>query len=515
MADFPKDLHNVALYLRKSRADVEAEAHGDGETLSKHRSVLLQIASTHRYTITDTYEEIVSGERILDRPEMQRLLQAVHHGAYSAVLCMDLDRLGRGNMVDQGLIQEAFKSTKTLIITPRKMYDLQDELDEEWSEFEAFMARRELKIITRRLQRGRKQSAGMGKSISKKPPYGYLRDEKLKLFPDPETAPVVKLMFSMAAAGKGLGQIANHLTRLGVPTPTGKPIWERSSVSVILKNPVYLGNIVWGRTRYEKSRSVASKYERRRSAPEDWLVYENAHEPLVNEETVQRYLTRLPRIPKVALKKELSNPLAGLLYCSQCGRAMQRQPVRNRPSNRLLCKTYGCKTKSASFELVEEHIVQALRKTLNQLIFELNHEEKMETTEQESILRIAEQKQNQMEAQISQILKQKGNLHDLLEQGIYDVKTYEERGQILEERLTEANQQRALLQKEMEEALAQKQRRNKSLPKFTSIMDAYDAAQTVELKNQLLRTVIEKITFTRHQIWTKPDQFEAEISLRF
>ena len=54
---------------------------------------------------------------------------------------MDLDRLGRGDMKDQGIILETFKESKTKIITPRKTYDLTDEFDEEYSEFEAFMAR--------------------------------------------------------------------------------------------------------------------------------------------------------------------------------------------------------------------------------------------------------------------------------------------------------------------------------------------------------------------------------------
>lgn len=124
----------------------------------------------------------MSGDRIIDRPEMQLLLHGVEKGQFNAVLCMDLDRLGRGNMLVQGLIQQSFKESKTLIITPRKVYNLQDEQDEELSEFESFMARRELKIITRRMQIGRKQSAQEGRSISKKPPFGYLRDDNNRLY---------------------------------------------------------------------------------------------------------------------------------------------------------------------------------------------------------------------------------------------------------------------------------------------------------------------------------------------
>src|SRR5579875_2919177 len=199
--NYPANLQHVAMYLRKSRADVEAEARGEGETLSKHRKALLDLAEKKKYTVRAVFEEIVSGERIADRPEMQKLLHQVRDNQYDAVLCMDMDRLGRGNMIDQGLIQESFKSSQTLIITPRKVYNLDDEMDEEWSEFEAFMARRELKLITRRMQRGRRDSSRDGKHVAKKPPYGYMRGEDLKLYPDPETAPIVRQIFEWSADG--------------------------------------------------------------------------------------------------------------------------------------------------------------------------------------------------------------------------------------------------------------------------------------------------------------------------
>ncbi|WP_131736709.1 recombinase family protein, partial [Clostridioides difficile] len=103
-------------------------------------------------------EELVSGESIEYRPKMLELLGEIKNNNYDAVLVMDIDRLGRGNMQDQGLILDTFKKSKTKIITPRKTYDLNDEFDEEYSEFEAFMARKELKLISRRMQRGKIKS---------------------------------------------------------------------------------------------------------------------------------------------------------------------------------------------------------------------------------------------------------------------------------------------------------------------------------------------------------------------
>ncbi|MBX6396245.1 MAG: recombinase family protein, partial [Alicyclobacillaceae bacterium] len=315
--NYPENLKHVAIYLRKSRADMEAEARGEGETLAKHRKALSEIAKKYGYTIDHVYEEIVSGERISDRPEMQKLLESVKNGKYSAVLCMDIDRLGRGNLVDQGTIYEAFKSSKTFIITPRKVYDLEDEYDEEWTEFEAFMARRELKIITRRLQRGRRLSAREGKWVGKKPPYGYVRDENHRLHPDPDTAPIVRMIYEMRAQGMGRYKIARKLGDLGVPSPSGRPRWESVTVRDILDNEVYIGRIVWGQYKHFKDENGR---KRKIKLPRDqWIVVENAHEPIIDLELwgkVQKMNDVMN--PRTKIDYSLKNPLAGLIHCALC-----------------------------------------------------------------------------------------------------------------------------------------------------------------------------------------------------
>jgi len=139
-------MKRIAIYLRKSRADLEAESRGEGETLAKHKKALLKVAKQLQLNIVRIREEIVSGESLLYRPEMQELLKEVQAHEYDAVLVMDMDRLGRGNMQEQGLILETYRQSKTKIITPRKIYDLEDEWDEEYSEFEAFMAPTDIKI---------------------------------------------------------------------------------------------------------------------------------------------------------------------------------------------------------------------------------------------------------------------------------------------------------------------------------------------------------------------------------
>ena len=142
----------TCMYLRKSRAEDLSDSTGD--TLRRHRETLEETARAMQLTICGVYEEVVSGEDLYARPEMLRLLRDVKDGVCEAVLCMDIDRLGRGTMSQQGVILETFKEAGVRIITPQKTYDLQDEMDEDYTELQTFFARKELKLIKKRMRRG-------------------------------------------------------------------------------------------------------------------------------------------------------------------------------------------------------------------------------------------------------------------------------------------------------------------------------------------------------------------------
>ena len=163
------------IYLRKSRADVEAEEKGEGETLVRHLKILLELARKMKIKIGKIYREIVSGESIIDRPEVQKMLSEVKIGSWKGVLVVEVERLARGNTKDQGIVAEAFSISSTKIITPMKVYDPDNEFDEEYFEFGLYMSRREYKVINRRLQRGRISSVKEGKFVGNVAPFGWDR----------------------------------------------------------------------------------------------------------------------------------------------------------------------------------------------------------------------------------------------------------------------------------------------------------------------------------------------------
>lgn len=252
-------MQNYVMYLRKSRADVEAESHGEGETLLRHEKILLELSKKMKLNITRIYREIVSGDSIASRPFMQKLLQEVEQGKWSGVLVMEVERLARGDTIDQGIVAQAFKYSNTKIITPMKLYDPNNEFDEEYFEFGLFMSRREYKTINRRLQGGRVAAAKEGKFVGSRPAYGYkiakiLGDKGNTLEVIPEQANIVKLIFSLYTEGiidefdekrrLGIEQIARTLNEMHIP-PSRKDYWVKSTIRDILINPVYAGKIRW------------------------------------------------------------------------------------------------------------------------------------------------------------------------------------------------------------------------------------------------------------------------------
>jgi DNA invertase Pin-like site-specific DNA recombinase len=94
----PRDVY--AIYLRKSRADIDAEKMGEGETLARHKQILTDLAARKGYYIGKIYQEIVSGETIKARPEIQELISDCYAGKYRGILIIEVTRLSRGNQGD-------------------------------------------------------------------------------------------------------------------------------------------------------------------------------------------------------------------------------------------------------------------------------------------------------------------------------------------------------------------------------------------------------------------------------
>lgn len=502
-----KHLEPACFYLRKSREDQEAEARGEGETLAKHRKALFKYAKSLGVNITKVFEEIVSGESLVHRPQMLTVLQEVEDGRWRSVWCMDVDRLGRGGMQDQGLILETFKKANTLIVTPRKTYDLNDEFDEEYTEFEAFMARKELKIITRRLQGGRRRSAEEGNYIGTRPPYGYViaKDSCGRtLVPHEGQAPVVKVIFDLYVNGMGSVKIAKELNRSGCPTYSGKA-WDASTVLFILKNEVYVGRIQWRKKEEKKSKEPGKKEDVRTRPRSEWIDVKGKHLPLVDAGTfaaAQEILKGKYHVPYKIISG-LINPLAGLIKCDMCGGSMVLRPYTKQRAH-LICYNSRCPNKSTRFEYVERELVDGLGKWLGQ--YRAEWEEYSPEAQSVDIIEIKEKSLRGLKTEFAELAQQRDRLHDLLEKQIYDEQTYRERFKKLASRLKDT--QAAIFETEL--VLAKEIRREKArkdiIPKVEKLLDIYDKIIDPSAKNKMLKSILAYAAY-RKEKWQQGYDF--------
>ena len=162
----------TAIYLRKSRNDEQSESID--ETLARHLDILTDFAVKNGITVIKIYKEVVSGDGLFTRPQMIAMLNDIENGCYTAVMCIDIDRLGRSSTKDSGIILETLRENGCRIITPDKVYDLDNDIDEMTVEMKSFFARQELKSITKRLKRGEIETIKAGGHTGE-PPYGYRR----------------------------------------------------------------------------------------------------------------------------------------------------------------------------------------------------------------------------------------------------------------------------------------------------------------------------------------------------
>lgn len=479
-----------AMYLRKSRADMEAEARGEGETLARHESILREFAARQKLQVIKVYREVVSGDTISDRPEMTRMLAAVEQGEYDAVLCMDIDRLGRGDGTDQAVILKTMKYSETIIITPYKTYDARQEMDEEFLEYAQFMARGEYKRIKRRMWAGRIASAKEGKWQSPKAPFGYrrIRIEKGKgwtLAPDPDEAKAVQKVFEWYGSGDaGKNIIANRLNAMGFRTLSGRE-FSPSTIRNILSNPVYVGKVRWNyRRKHVDIRDGAEVHSRPLS--DECFIADGIHPPIISMELWESVQYRLAGNGESRNKAgtPMRNPLAGLMVCGECGKAMVYTPeYRRKVTATYRCSSRGCKTSGIDVECVYTTLLNCLREWVD-IAAQSKNAQKNKNDNSEQI--------KAANSNLAQLKGQLSRLQDLLETGVYSVETYLERSKIINDRISAIKEELSRLSRSGADDANASIIRN--APQIENLLSMWQTSTPQQL-NDMLKSVIKKIVY--------------------
>ncbi|WP_367569306.1 recombinase family protein [Lacrimispora sp.] len=515
------------MYLRKSRADKDAEARGEGETLARHEQLLTELSVKMNLEIGAIYKELVSGETISSRPKMQQLLLEVMQGMWEGVLVMEVERLARGDTKDQGTVAEAFKFSNTRIITPLKTYDPSDEFDEEYFEFNLFMSRREYKTINRRIQRGRIAAFRDGWYIAGTAPYGY---EKVKHKGDkgytldivPEEAKIIEYIYELYTSGElqedgsyapfGSYQIRDRLNELNVPSRTGKS-WSASSIIDILSNPTYCGYQRWQWRKVHKQ-MINGQIVETRPKDADCEKVRGRFQAIIPEEKynlVQKI--RAGRPLPLSTDTTLQNPLSGLVYCSKCRTLMTRQASNTKLHYAVLrCPNSKCNNISSPLTLIEEQVIEGLKEWIpdHDLDWPAEKHNEAETT-----LAVLESSIHNLEEKYSQTTKQLNKTFDLLEQGIYSLDTFQERHKTLEAQKTDLLKELEHIKAERDRATARELAKREFIPAIKHLVDVYWEVDDIMVRNTMLRNVVDHIDYLKTERNKKGAGNTANFTLQF
>ncbi len=492
----------TCIYLRKSREDVEKEELGIN-TLSTHKNILLDYAKKSNLNITDIKEEIVSGGQLFTRPKMLELLKDIEKGRFDAVLCMDIDRLGRSGMKEQGIILETMKSNDVKIITPNKTYDLNNENDELQTELYSFIARVELNTIKNRMMRGRLQSLKEGYYISGIAPFGYKKvkvGNRNSLEIDPEQAEVIKLIFKLYVyENMGTRRICDKLKNMGINNASMNTLWSTESIKKIIHNPVYTGKVVYKQRTYTRTKSGIKARQNN-----DCLIYEGKHKAIIDADLWNKAqeISKKRYIVPQRKSSVLRNPLAGLIKCS-CGYAMYLK--RDNKAYRLTCSK-KCGTAGTNIIRVEEQVIILLNDAFNniRLTYGSNSNLNLDMLTFEKL---------KIEESLRKKATQMNTLYELLEQNIYDIDRFTKRSIIIKSEIE--SMKKALshvniaIEKEQNSILLA----NKLAPELENIANIYTTLDSTAKKNVLLKSIINVITYSKDKN-VAPDEFSLTIDIK-
>lgn len=378
----------LLFYLRKSRTDdplLTVE-----EVLARHEARLDEWAEKNtsggHVPEENRFREVGSGETIADRPRMQELLRRVESPKVKAVVIVEPSRLSRGDLEDIGYIVKILRYTNTKVITlDRGVYDLNNDRDREDFERELMRGNDYLEYTKKVLNAGKLQSVRAGNFLYTAP-YGYKKIEVkndgprpyFTLEPIPEEAAGVNRIFELYRQGMGYARIAMQLEAEHFPPPKRSTHWKAESLPQMLENVHYIGKVRW-QARKDVIRVEDGQVIKSRPRNEDYLVFEGKHPAIVSQELWDAVQAMRGKITRNTTKKELTNPLAGLMWCS-CGRAMNQRKFLNKEGKERAAARYICTSKppcrsiaSAKTTDVMDEVVRVLREAIEDFEVRINN----------------------------------------------------------------------------------------------------------------------------------------------
>lgn len=325
------------------------------------------------------------------RPRYQALIRDIESGKINCIIFKDNSRLGRNYPELGRLMEDYFPQKGVRVISVLNNLDSVKDPRGYCSAIVSFsnivnddyIRQLSIKIkCTLTMKRER------GEFIGNYAPFGYQKDpaDQHRLVVDEEQAEIVRKIFDWYEDGMSASSIAKRLNAMQIMTPGDFKIrdgcksfithdrnssklhaWTTTTIATILKNEVYIGNMVQG-----KHKSVSYRSKKMMLTDEsEWTVVEGTHVPIISDEQFAIIHERFARRTRISPGKTHVYPLSGLVSCGACGHRMNRVVSQGYARYRCMTRTYApdkCQCPSIKEEYLEELILQTLQSLISRLV---------------------------------------------------------------------------------------------------------------------------------------------------
>ena len=346
----------AAIYCRLSKDD---DLDGESASIANQRDMLEHYCEKQGWEVVEVYQDDGYTGLNMERPDLKRMIKAIERRQVNLVITKDLSRLGRNYLQTGYLIEDFFPRNGVRYIAMNDGIDTLRE-NNDIAPFKNILNEMYSKDISKKVHSSYLLKAQKGEFTGCVAPFGYRKDpeDKNHLLVDEETAPIVRQIFRWALEGHGPNFIRRRLEEQKVPCPTwwnrergirnvrtkwekqdpenGRYMWDFSVIKDILMNPVYAGAIASQKKEYRfKIGPIGEK------KPQDWIVVEQRHEPLIDRKSFAIVQDKLKSRQRPRQNGETSL-FAGLIKCGECGKSLTiRTTHAKHPQQIYACKTYG------------------------------------------------------------------------------------------------------------------------------------------------------------------------------
>jgi len=343
--------YNAGIYCRLS---VDDGTDSESMSIGNQKHMLMDYVLKQGWNISEIYIDDGWSGVNFERPDFKRMISDIEGGRINLVIVKDLSRLGR-NYILCGQFTEIYFPERNV-----RFIALNDGIDSlnnnnDIAPFKNILNDMYAKDISVKVRSALYAKAKRGEYLGSCDPYGYIRDpdNKHHLVINPETASVVKRIFEMCVSGYGLYKIARILNNEGALSPSDygafkkfqldngefmpKVLWHESMIRLIIRNEMFIGNMVQCRKRSQSYRTQKIVW----NPQEDWVVVKNTHEPIVSEELFKQAQKHIEGRTRFIKKNGEPHIFNGLLFCAACGRRMLHHVRKTSRGDYFTCGKYS------------------------------------------------------------------------------------------------------------------------------------------------------------------------------